>query len=281
LKWAGDETSAVDTLKELTDVVTSPLVLPKTLPHPPHLLSPLLDALIVFDDIAAGEKTYGWSPLPVAKAANDDAISAWFGLPYGGPEQIIATGFATAAEQGLKSSRRTARQAALPGSEIFQSVCQWMAGGGRVILLTRWRTSGRTNFDLVREFAKELPNAPAAEAWQRACLLAREAPIDPSREPRLKRADDTADMPPANHPFFWAGYMLVDTGPRAEVEAEKPEAVNGAEVKEARGVKILPPAVPPQPAAQEPNDAGDAGVPATGAVKGTAIHDDIEEAAAE
>ena len=63
----------------------------------------------------------------------------------------------------------------------------------RTILLTRWRTGGRTNFDLVREFASELPNAPAAEAWQRACLLAREAPLEASREPRLKRSDETGE----------------------------------------------------------------------------------------
>ena len=30
----------------------------------------------------------------------------WFGLPYGGPQRIVLTGFATAAEQGLKGSRR-------------------------------------------------------------------------------------------------------------------------------------------------------------------------------
>ena len=98
-----------------------------------------------------------------------------------------------------------------------------MAGGARSILMTRWRTSGRTNFDLVREFAKELPNALAADAWPRACLLAREAPLDAVREPRLKRSDETGDLPTADHPFFWAGYMLVDTGPRPVVpEPPKP-----------------------------------------------------------
>ena len=88
-----------------------------------------------------------------------------------------------------------------------------MSSGTRSILLTRWRTGGRTNFDLVREFAKESADAPAAEAWQRACLLARENPIDLGHEPRLKRAEETGDMPKADHPFFWAGYLLVDTGP--------------------------------------------------------------------
>ena len=89
-----------------------------------------------------------------------------------------------------------------------------MADGARTIVLTRWRTGGRTNFDLVREFVRELPNAPATEAWQRACLLARESPLEASREPRLKRSDETGELPTADHPFFWAGYLLVDTSPR-------------------------------------------------------------------
>jgi hypothetical protein len=115
-----------------------------------------------------------------------------------------------------------------------------MSSGARTVLLTRWRTGGRTNFDLVREFAKESADAPAAEAWQRACLLARENPLDQSHEPRLKHSEETGDMPTADHPFFWAGYLVVDTGPRAE-KPENPEAPK----KELAGAKKLPPPVKP------------------------------------
>src|SRR5213078_2656289 len=103
-------------------------------------------------------------------------------------------------QQGLKTPRReTSRSAArkpaaAAGEGIFQSLCNLMSGGARSILLTRWRTAGRTNFDLVREFAKESADAPAAEAWQRACLLARENPIDQKHEPRLKRAEDADEV---------------------------------------------------------------------------------------
>ncbi len=37
----------------------------------------------------------------------------------------------------------------------------------------------------------------------------------------MKKADESADMPTADHPFFWAGYMLVDTGPRQDIEPAK------------------------------------------------------------
>jgi hypothetical protein len=106
---------------------------------------------------------------------------------------------------------------------MFQAVCGLMEGGARTILVTRWRTGGRTNFDLVREFAGELANSPPNEAWQRACLLARESPLDATREPRLKRSDETGESPTADHPFFWAGYMLVDNSPPAlQPEGEIP-----------------------------------------------------------
>jgi hypothetical protein len=213
-------------LQELESAVPGPVALPGPLPEPPHLMSPLLDGVIVLDDVSIGSDPGNWSPLPHGRGGADEALNSWFGLPYGGPEHVILAGMATEAEQGLKAPRRTSgkRVAARPGSEIFQSLCGFMASGGRTILLSRWRTGGRTNFDLVREFAKELPNAPAAEAWQRACVLAREAPLDAAREPRLKKSDEEGDMPTADHPFFWAGYLLVDTGPRPEVAAEETPA---------------------------------------------------------
>jgi hypothetical protein len=129
-----------------------------------------------------------------------------------------------------------------------------MANGARTILLTRWRTGGRTNFDLVREFAKESANSPAAEAWQRAVLLARENPIDQTHEPRLKVSKDAGDLPKADHPFFWAGYLLVDTSPRPEkAPAEQPavppkssETKLPAPAKPAEPSDKLPPPIAPK-----------------------------------
>ncbi len=62
----------------------------------------------------------------------------------------------------------------------------------------------------------------ADDAWQRSVQLVQTRAIDSEREPRVKRLD--TDQPPmATHPFFWAGYLLVDTGnpPR---QADDPQA---------------------------------------------------------
>jgi hypothetical protein len=251
-------------LKELADVVSGPLLLPTSSPQPAPLLAALLDELVMLDDLAPNSvPTSSSSLLPRARGPAEKDAGAWLGLPYGGPEQIVLTGLATEAETGLKAAPRrpttrsnTNRKANVvtggPGSELFQTLCGLMADGARTILVTRWRTGGRTNFDLVREFAKELPQAPPAEAWQRACLLAREAPIDPAREPRLKRSDETGDPPTADHPFFWAGYLLVDTTPRPEEKVEKPAAAEKKDEKKTGEKGTVEPKPLPPPTNQQP-----------------------------
>jgi len=107
---------------------------------------------------------------------------------------------------------------------MFLSVCGLMATGARTVLLSRWRTGGQTGYTLVREFAQELPHATAAEAWQRAVLLTRDSRMDPHKEPRVKLKSAQNDAPKAEHPFFWAGYMLIDPGeaPRTTRQEAEP-----------------------------------------------------------
>ena len=64
----------------------------------------------------------------------------------------------------------------------------------------------------MREFAQELPHTAPAEAWQRSVQVAADTPIEPEHEPRVKKNGAGGEAPKAGHPFFWAGYMLVDSG---------------------------------------------------------------------
>ncbi len=179
LKFAGEEPDRAKLLQDLRDVVAGPLVLPEPLPEPAPLVSPLLDTLIVLDEIPANSIGDPSSVFPRSRNAAKDKLNAWIGLPYGGPERIVITGFKTEAQQGLKPPRReSSRSSAVhrsgtgaAGDEIFQSLCNLMASGARTVLLSRWRTTGRTNFDLVREYIKQSTDTPATDAWQRACLL--------------------------------------------------------------------------------------------------------------
>ena len=261
-------------LKPLEEAVKGPVRLVPPLSQPGYLLVPLLDQLVVLDDVEVNKNDpYAWSPLPKSRGRRPseqgarDSLSAWMGLPYEGPERVVVTGLPTAAETGLKVSRRGegagAGAGAAPGSEIFDSVCALMASGARTVLVSRWRTGGQMNLQLVREFVQELEHSPADVAWQRSVLLAWETPLDAAQEPRLKRLEEGTEPPGADHPFFWAGYLLVDTGTRGAGGAQEAAAVTGGPMNDGAdaGVKDksagnLPPVLPPQdelkPPAEKP-----------------------------
>ena len=73
----------------------------------------------------------------------------------------------------------------------------------------------------MREFVAQLPHTTAADAWQRSVLLTAGSPIDIEREPRVSLNQDLGLK--ATHPFFWSGYMLVDTGVDPTREPPKPK----------------------------------------------------------
>jgi hypothetical protein len=249
-------------LAPLEAAVKGPVRLVPPLAQPGYLFVPLVDQLVVLDDIEVSKNDpYGWSPLPKSRGKSADSLSAWMGLPYEGPERMVLTGLPTAAETGLKApSRRGDAAASAPGSEIFDSVCALMASGTRTILVSRWRTGGQMNLQLVREFVQELQQSPADLAWQRSVMLARETPLDPAQEPRLKRLAEGTEPPGADHPFFWAGYLLVDTGTGDGKESPADTDANANAAAAAKPVappaaKSVPPVLPPQSELKPPGDA--------------------------
>ncbi|MBI3838690.1 MAG: CHAT domain-containing protein [Planctomycetia bacterium] len=202
----------------------------------------LLDGLIVLDDIKPGDGPYDWSPAQLDRGKPGSALVSWFPLPWGGPEQIILPGFHTAAETGF-------RKGSASGEDLFLSSCGLMSAGARTILISRWRPGGQTSFDLVREFAQELPHTSPAEAWQRSVQIAQSTPIEPEHEPRVKKTPSNTDSPKASHPFFWSAYMLVDSGVVPEGQ-DKVLAIPGlnAPNKDNRPVDPAQPAKGGQPA---------------------------------
>ncbi len=159
----------------------------------------------MLDDLDNDSKgPYDWAPMAIDRGKSSGSLAQWLKIPWGGPDQIVLPGFHTPAENGLKRGGS--------GEDLFLTVCGLMATGSRTILLSRWRDGGRTSYDLIREFVRELPHRSASDAWQRSVRLAQSADLDIAREPRVK------DIPPeslpvrAVHPFFWGGYMLIDTG---------------------------------------------------------------------
>jgi len=204
--------------ERLAKEVPGAVALKSPAPAPSAVYSTTFDRLVVLDDLnLVNAGPYEWSPVPLDRGKVGNALGDWFGLPWGGPQEIILPGYHTAAEDALKQV-----DAASAGQEVFLSVCGLMSSGARTLLLSRWRTGGDTSFQLVHEFVKELPKTSPADAWRRSVFLTAGAPLNLDAEPRIKRTV-AAPPPRADHPFFWSGYLLIDSG----MEPPKPPA--GAE----------------------------------------------------
>lgn len=214
-----------------------------TLVAPSALLSSTVDRLVVLSDLDDSDKNpYALAPMLLDKGKPGSSVADWFALPFHAPEQMVLPGFHSAAESSLKRGGT--------GDEIFLSVCGLMSTGTRTVLLSRWRPGGQTAFDLVREFTTELPHSSATNSWHRAVQLARASEIDPAKEPRVKLSG-SAESLKAEHPFFWAGYLLVDSDsdPAAAADAPAPKA-KAAEKKEAEPAAKKP--AEEEPAEEKP-----------------------------
>jgi len=214
------EAAARAAFQDIARVLPGTEALPQPLPSSSALYGSLLDRLIVLDQIAPPETPVSWPPIPIDRSKAGNTLSDWMALPWEGPETVVLPGFHTAAENALKR----ATNPALVGQDLFLTVCSLMSCGARTILLSRWRTGGQTSYDLVREFVQELPHAAPSDAWQRSVVLTVESRINYDAEPRIKRSGDDADLR-ASHPFFWAGYLLVDSSGEIAQDTPKDEAV--------------------------------------------------------
>jgi CHAT domain-containing protein len=175
----------------------------------PHAPSPfygsLVDGLVVLEDLGnTPQASLAWSPLPIDGQKGAGSLLNWLALPWKTTDVVVLTGFHTPSENSL-------RDGSLHGYDMFLASCGLMATGARTVLLSRWRTGGQSSRELVRQFLQELPFTSAAESWQRAVQLAQEAPLDAAYEPRIRSTPGTPAIDGGN-PFFWSGYMVLDSG---------------------------------------------------------------------
>jgi len=176
-------------------------VLTRRLPATTNVVAPGWRQLVVLDDIELKDKDpLGWSPAQLDQGRPGASLAEWLDLPFGAPDLVVLPGYHTLAEDGMRGRSN--------GDELLVATCGLLGAGCRTILLSRWRTGGQMSMELVHEFLQGLGENPPDKAWQRSVLLARSAELDPTVEPRLKEVK-AGEVPTANHPFFWAGYLLV------------------------------------------------------------------------
>jgi hypothetical protein len=210
-------------LANLQAAVTNFIELPAPPPATSPVVASVLDTLVVLDEFdIERDEPLAWSPLPGGR--NNGDLGAWLNLPRIGPQRLVFAGAHTIAEKGGKAPRRR-NDGTPPGGELFLASCGLMSSGAQTILLSRWRVGGLSTLEIIREFVQELPRTSAADAWQRSVEVAKELPLELTMEPRIKLKDPSI-APTAAHPFFWAGYLLVDCGEplveNADAEPEQP-----------------------------------------------------------
>ncbi len=111
-----------------------------------------------------------------------------------------------------------------------------MASGARTLVLSRWRTSGQSSFDLVREFTQEMPTTTAADAWQRAVTLTSESRLKLEAEPRIEHAQ--IDEHPKGQPPVFLGGLHAGRQRQPAAETRAPTPGRREKTAQARGQEL-------------------------------------------
>lgn len=207
----GPKGMVAETLDRLTQGVDRAVPLPLPEKPPAAVVASVFDGLVVLDDLGSLASTTA-ALVPAASGRGGITLADWLAPPQKRPGIVLLPGMQSALARGLEKGSLPPR----PGDDLFMPAIDMLAAGGRTALLARWRVGGRTTADLMTEFLRDAtlatadtPAPPAAASWQRAVdVVTAEAP-DPDREPRLKQGEHV--LTDARHPFFWAGYLLIDS----------------------------------------------------------------------
>ena len=191
---------------------------------PGSIYATRLRRLVVFDEIVADG--WNWAPIVPSDGRRGHGVADWIPAPWGAPRLLVLPALRTPAENSLKNGG--------DGSEFFLSVLAAQSTGADAMLLSRWRTGGRSAFDLTTDFLKKYESEPVADAWKRAVLNLMKRDVVLDEEPRLKTPGRSEEPPKYALPFWWAGYLLIDSGEalsaeelkklQAEADAAKPNA---------------------------------------------------------
>ena len=186
---------------------------------PLPLPASLVDTLVVLDELPPTATASGAAMIPGEGSQRGMSFDEWLAPPRKRPGLVVLAGFQSAAASVNTPSKLPAN----PGEELFEASMAALAAGARTAVISRWRTGGYTTAELMREFVRdcvgpgEAGDGPA-ESWRRAVDLVSPEPLRMPYEPRLKLAGNNV-LEDARHPFFWAGYMLIDTGTEPGADA--------------------------------------------------------------
>lgn len=206
----GDVAKTIEAVDQLKQDLTGVEVFETGMRLPTGLHAWLTDHLLVWSENYLPPSVFDLKPVPF-DATNRSSINAWMSLPVHGPEFVSLPGLQTFGK-GRKAN----------GSEMFLTSVSLMASGTRTLLLPRWPGGGATSLGLTRMYAKNLESQTGPESLRSAMIEARKLDFDAESEPQVKTEKEPQDIS-LEHPFFWAGFLVVDT-PRLKPAAVVPQA---------------------------------------------------------
>ena len=209
---SSDLQEALERLAQASDRIVPLDAVDRAAPVP--AVASLCDTLVILDELAGDGPIAARSLVAETPAKGGMTFGDWLAPPRKRPRLMVLPGFQTAMAGGL------AKMPPRAGDDLFIAATDLLAAGARSAVVSRWRTGGKIAVDLVDEFIRDvaaMPEdgaaAPAVVAsWHRAVELVGAEQPDPAREPRIKQSPG-AVLADARHPFFWAGYAVIDCGP--------------------------------------------------------------------
>jgi hypothetical protein len=186
---------------------------------PTSLLSGSIDRLIAWADDwkSAPDNAGNFSWIPDTNNKPGHSLVDWHLLPWTGPRQIIVPQFSTDAGNGLKSGNAN-------GQDLFQLTCHAIACGAQTVLISRWNVGNSSAFQASTDFAAASTSQSAIDAWLQTVDKIKSLPVDVGEASRIKGPKEGIGDRKCDHPFFWSGYLLVDTGWKPAVEEPPTEA---------------------------------------------------------
>jgi hypothetical protein len=146
-------------------------------------------------------------------------LETWAELPFGGPRIVVLPQWSTSAANGRVGD----------GRELFLASCNLLAMGAQTALVSRWPTGLATSSHASAEFVSKSANQSAIDAWHATIAAVQQTPLDLGEGSRVKKPKEPVADAKSDHPFFWSGYLLIDTGWRPAAAAAEDATAEGAD----------------------------------------------------
>jgi len=184
-----------------------------------EVIGPLADAMIYWNDI---RQSLWPAPWTVADSKRDFHLrldlDRWIRFPIVGPKLLVVAGGNSAMADGFRGNP--------DGSELAYYSTLLLASGCQSAVLPRWRCGGHVAYDFQVALAKNVQKFPTAIAMQKTIQEIRQLPLDPQRQTRLRSGRGSVPET-ADHPFWWAGQMVIDRGAWYRDPADQVPLVGG------------------------------------------------------